>query len=117
MKDSVKINIKPMSVNKAWQGRRFKTDEYKRYSQVVALLLPPKLAIPDGKLELYVIFGVSNEAADWDNPIKPLQDILQQKYRFNDKRIYRGIGEKVIVEKGREYIEFQITGYGDARSV
>jgi len=34
-----KVSIKPLSVNNAWQGRRFKTKEYKIFRETLALLL------------------------------------------------------------------------------
>ena len=103
----MRIDIKPMSVNGAWKGRRFKTDEYKRYERAVALLLKP-MDIPDGDLEILLEWGFSSSASDWDNPIKPFQDILQKKYGFNDNRIKRAVVEVVKVGKGDEYIEFNI---------
>jgi hypothetical protein len=45
------IKIKPLSVNKAWQGKRFKTNEYKQYEKEVSLLLPSHLKIPEGRLK------------------------------------------------------------------
>jgi len=97
-----------MSVNKAWRGRRFKTDIYKVFEQEVYYSLPP-LTIPDGKLEVYYKFGVSNKLSDWDNPIKQFQDVLTKKYGFDDRQIHRGIVEKEVVEKGKEFIEFNIS--------
>jgi Holliday junction resolvase RusA-like endonuclease len=41
--------------------------------------------------------------SDWDNPVKPLQDILQKKYGFNDKDIFQGTVSKRKVNKGEEY--------------
>ncbi|WP_283687571.1 hypothetical protein [Dysgonomonas sp. Marseille-Q5470] len=46
--------------------------------------------------------------SDWDNPVKPTQDILSKKYRFNDKLIRKAIVETEIIKKGKEYIEFEI---------
>jgi len=33
------INIKPLSVNDCWQGRRFKTKEYKAYEKEMKLMI------------------------------------------------------------------------------
>ena len=38
----MKINIKPLSVNKAWQGKRFKTKKYKAFETELLLKLPHK---------------------------------------------------------------------------
>jgi Holliday junction resolvase RusA-like endonuclease len=103
----MRIDIKPLSVNEAWRGRRFKTPEYKIYEKQVLLLLRP-MKIPEGKLEVYLKWGFSSNGSDWDNPIKPFLDCLQKKYDFNDNRIVRAITEKCKVKKGEEFIEFEI---------
>ncbi len=103
----IKLQIKPLSVNQAWQGKRFKTPEYRVYEKTVMFLLP-KLKVPQGKLQVHFEFGLSSKNADWDNPIKPIQDILQKKYGFNDRLIYKAITYKVDVPKGKEYIKFEI---------
>lgn len=84
----VKLDIKPLSVNQAWQGRRFKTKEYKSFERTVLLMLPRKLDIPEGPLSLSLEFGFSNANSDIDNPVKMFIDCLQKKYGFNDKRIF-----------------------------
>ena len=103
----MRLDIKPLSVNEAWQGRRVKTAKYRKYERDILLLLQPMI-IPDGKLELYLKWGFSSAGSDWDNPIKPFQDCLQKKYDFNDNRVVRAVTEKVKVKKGDEYIEFEI---------
>lgn len=106
-----RIKVKPLSVNKCWQGKRFKTKDYNEYEKLLLYDLLPTLNVTFGKdpLLLHVIFGVSNAASDNDNPLKPFQDILQKKYGFNDKYIYRTIIDKRLVPKGEEFIEFQLT--------
>jgi len=104
----IEIRVKPMSVNKAWQGKRFKTKDYKFYEMEVMSLLPPFYDIPAGELRAYYEFGVSNVLSDWDNPVKPIQDILQSKYGFNDRFIMEATVKKVVVKKGKEYIKFKI---------
>jgi len=101
------IKIKPLSVNQAWMGRKFKTPKYKAYEKTVLLMLKP-LKIPPSPLKLVITFGFSNAQSDWDNPIKPFQDILQKKYGFNDCDIYEATVKKVIVKKGFEFIDFEI---------
>ena len=102
------IKVKPLSVNKAFQGRRFKTREYKDYETLCLYSLPSGVTIPDDKIQIHYTFGMSNKLSDVDNPAKLFQDILQKKYKFNDSRIYRIIIDKVIVPKGGEFITFQI---------
>lgn len=106
----MKVNIKPLSTNRCWQGRRFKTPMYKAYEQELLLTLP-RIKVPNGKITAIYFVGYSNLLSDIDNFIKPFQDILQKKYNFNDKMIYRMIVEKEIVEKGKEYITFELIDY------
>lgn len=103
----MKIRIKPLSVNECWKGRRFKTDKYKAYIIEAISKLKP-MVIPEGQLHLTVTMGLSSRNADWDNPIKPFQDILQLKYGFKDNRIYKATVEKIDVKKKEEFIDFKI---------
>ena len=103
----MKINLKPLSVNKCWQGKRFKTKEYKQYESAVMVMLKPMI-VPDGNLEVHIQAGFSNKNADLDNICKPFLDILQKKYGFNDSRIYSLNMYKRIVPKGDEFISFDI---------
>lgn len=94
-----------MSVNECWQGRRFKTPKYRKYEADCLYLLPKGLTLtPPYRLRLE--FGVSNMAMDVDNPVKPFIDILQKKYKFNDKDIIELHITKIKVKKGAEYIRF-----------
>ncbi len=101
------VMIKPLSVNQAWQGKRFKTPKYKSYEKELLLKLK-KIDVPEGKLKLIITFGLSSKLSDWDNPVKPFQDVLQKKFGFDDRRIYRAEINKVDVSKGSEFIEFEI---------
>jgi len=104
--------IKPLSVNEAWQGKRFKTEKYKRYETALLVMLP-SLNLPSGKLKIDLIIGFSNKASDIDNPIKPFLDILQKKYKFDDKDIYQLNITKNIVPKGEEHIKYKISKHED----
>ena len=66
------------------------------------------MAVPEGELELIIQFGFSSKLSDIDNGVKTFIDVLQKKYDFNDRRIYRLVVNKVIVKKGDEYINFKI---------
>tara|TARA_R110000822_G_scaffold95314_5_gene218053 strand:+ start:4200 stop:4523 length:324 start_codon:yes stop_codon:yes gene_type:complete len=101
----MRLDIKPLSVNEAWQGRRFKTDKYKKYISDVLKILRP-IEIPEGDLELYLKFGFSSASSDFDNPVKCFVDCLQKKYGFNDKRIKRCVIEVDSVKKGDEFIDW-----------
>ena len=103
----IKINIKALSVNQCWGGRTFKSAKYKQYEKDVPMLLP-NLKLPKPPFKVYYEFGFSSVASDLDNPVKPLTDILQRYYEFNDKHIHEMTIKKFKVKKGDEYIKFEI---------
>ena len=102
-----RLNLKPLSVNCAFQGKRFKTNAYKVFEKT-ALRMLPTIQLPQPPYLIYLEFGFSSIASDWDNCIKTTQDVLSKKYNFNDKHIRKGIVETEIVKKGCEYFEFKI---------
>lgn len=103
----MRLDIKPLSVNQAWQGRRYKTPAYKGYERDVMMLLKP-LEIPEGDLSIDITYGFSNSQSDVDNPTKLFVDILQKKYGFNDSRVTKMTLNKQKVKKGSEFIFFEI---------
>jgi len=103
----MRLSIKPLSVNDAWQGKRYRTEQYKAYQQQVSYLLRP-MEIPEGPLQINLKWGFSSAGSDFDNPIKPFVDCLQKKYGFNDNRIKRAVIDVERVKKGQEFIEFEI---------
>lgn len=105
---SMKIEVKPFSVNNAWQGKRYRTNEYKRFQKDMMLLLPPLKIDFKNPLKVDLVFGFSSKASDIDNPVKPLLDILQKKYGFNDNQIMEMNLKKEVVKKGDEFIQLQI---------
>lgn len=103
-----KLNIKPLSVNECWKGKRFKTKDYLQYEKDLMLMLP-KIKVTKPPYKLSIEFGFSNMASDIDNPVKPFQDILQKKYGINDKNILELNINKTKTDKGKEFIKFSIT--------
>lgn len=109
----MKIYIKPLSVNEAWQGRRFKSPKYKVFENFVLLSLKaskwkPSKQILSGPVEVEFWFGLSSKNADIDNPVKPMLDIIQKHTGFNDKQVHRLIVNRVQVAKGDEYVRFEV---------
>jgi Holliday junction resolvase RusA-like endonuclease len=105
-----KIDIKPLSANELWTGRRFPTPAYKKYTRDMLFLLP-KIVVPEGKLQVNIEVGFSNKLADLDNIFKGFADILQKKYGFDDNIIYGINMTKIIVQKSKEFIKFEIKKY------
>lgn len=102
------VNIKPLSVNLAWQGKRFKSPAYIKYEKKVLSILN-NVKLPATNLALTIEYGFSNKASDIDNPTKLILDILQKKYFFDDREIYELNLIKKIVKKGEEYFKFNLT--------
>ena len=100
------IPIAPLSVNKCWQGRRFKTKESKVYDMNVAncikriatLIEPVKADWYEVHYEFYVKnFGMT----DVDNLIKQTQDcIVRAGIISDDRRIKRIVVEKFQASEG-----------------
>lgn len=105
-----RIQVKPLSTNALYTGRRWKTQEYRNYNQLVLFHLKnTKLTLKEGsKVFLYIKVGVSYSGADLTNTVKGFEDIISKRYGFNDNRNFRTFLEKEVVKKGEEYIEFNI---------
>lgn len=103
----IRIDYKPLSINAAYTGERYKTEAYKHYKKAVTLMLK-KHPLPAPPFKITLICGQSNMGADFDNPVKPFCDVLAKKFGFNDKIIYSGYIEKVEVEKGKEFIMYKL---------
>lgn len=99
-------NLVPLSVNKCWQGKRFKTKLYKDYEETLLWLLPKK-QFPKDNISIKIIAGFSSKLSDADNILKPLLDILQLKYKFNDRDIKELYIRKELVKKGNEFIKLR----------
>ena len=102
-----RLEIKPLSLNGAYRGRRFTTPALKVFKESIGYMLP-KIEIPEGKLAITFVFAVSSKNSDGDNLIKCVQDAIAERYFFNDKRIYEWHVYKEDVKKGQEYIDFDI---------
>jgi Holliday junction resolvase RusA-like endonuclease len=103
-----KINQKPLSVNQAWQGKRYKTPAYKDYEKAMIIMMPKGKIDSLEMLRVEFFFGFSNSASDLDNPVKLLMDIAQKKYGFNDKNVFELNVRKCLVKKGQEFIQMGI---------
>lgn len=107
----LKIPIRPLSINKAFKGRHFKTPEYQKFEVDCSLLLPfNKATPPEGELFVKYTFFLKNYAqSDADNGIKALQDILKKRGYLHDDRFIKAslvikepvkdiAGEKIIID-------------------
>lgn len=89
------LPIKPLSINAAFQGRRFKTKECNQYCKDVMTLLP-KGKLTEGLVEVRYLFCLTNwKMTDGDNLVKVLQDcIVKAKLISDDRKIMRYVIEK-----------------------
>lgn len=106
----IKVEIKPLSINDAFQGRRFKTKESKQFDMDMATILPRKEMIR-GIVEIhYQFFMVNHSMADYDNVIKCFQDNLVKKgYIEDDRKIYRAVIDKIPSKE--DYVKIIIKEY------
>lgn len=105
----ISSDIRPLSVNEAWQGRRFKTPRYLGYERDLLLTLP-KMEMVHGNVHVELdFFYKRDKVRDLDNGVKPLLDILVKRgYIEDDRYIYELIvrkhkrnkeGVQVFIEK------------------
>ena len=83
------FNIKPLSINKAFQGRRFKTKDYKGYERDLHALGGHFETIK-GDVEVTVEWYLKNDKmTDIDNPTKLVLDYLTKAGAYEDDRKIR----------------------------
>lgn len=99
--------IKPLSVNQAWQGKRFKTPEYRTFEKEVLYKLP-YLKMDEGEYKVtYIFYLIHAKTTDCDNLVKPLQDCIVKKGIIKDDRF---ISEYTVkrIKSDRDYFEVLI---------
>lgn len=103
------LNIKGLTVNQAFKGKRYRTNQYDVFIKNCLLLLPKTVLIPDeNNIKLAIEFGFSSKLSDIDNCLKTFIDCLVKKYKVDDRYIFELHVFKSIVKKGDEYIKFRI---------
>jgi len=100
----IQIDIKPLTVSKAWQGRRFKTWEYKKWQRDFARLVG-KQTPTSGKISLTAEFYIKNDKmSDIDNFFKSLNDTLKECNIIDDDRFIYEIHAYKYPSKNKEFI-------------
>ena len=104
------LPIKALSVNRAWQGRRYRSVAYNQFRRVVSVFLnkirPTKP--PEKPILFHGEWGVSNMRSDTDNPCKPFLDILFEWWDMKDHWVEFIMLEKTKTAKGKEYVRFHV---------
>lgn len=108
----MKIELKPLSVNQVWCGKRFKTPIYKQYERDLSLLLSvTKCPFLIGYVELDVKFYIKSFAiSDVDNFLKPMIDIIVKNGLIQDDKFIK----KITAEKFKsdyDYMEINLKKY------
>ena len=103
----IHLKVKPLTVNQAWKGRRYTSDDYKAYIAECLYKLP-KITVEAKRYEIIFRFYLIHHATtDYDNLIKPIQDILVKKGILPDDRfIYKASQEKI--PSNTDYIEIEL---------
>ena len=108
-----KLDLKPVSVNEAYKGRRFSTDIHRLFKDQAAILLR-RLKLPrlKPKEEFFVIYKFyTSSRNDADNLIKLTQDSICAALGTDDRYISGIYVRKIKVKKGNERIEFDVFQY------
>jgi Holliday junction resolvase RusA-like endonuclease len=101
-----RLPIKPLSVNQAFRGRKFKTPAYVKFQRDMLLLLPNVTL--ESISEVHLHFGFSSKLSDLDNAVKQSLDCIVKKYGIDDRYINKIVLTKEIVQKGNEFIDIHI---------
>lgn len=104
------LPITPMSINKCYQGRRFRTKEYKAWQEHGIYLLKGQYGL-SGKFHVKIKWYKKTVAStDIDNPVKPVVDLLVKSGVIPDDRyIYKLEVEKHKTPEGQEdYYDIEI---------
>jgi Holliday junction resolvase RusA-like endonuclease len=109
-----KVNIKPFSINCAWQGKRYKTPDYKRWRQEFNIIVPKDKTIKypiKGYIEIkYEFFLRKYKKCDAENFIKPTSDALVESGIIHDDRFIKKytIEKYMLNDLDEEHIEVEI---------
>ena len=107
----INIPLKPLSINEAFQGRRFKSKKHKQYEKDIRFIIPENYKCPklSGDIEAIYRFYIKNDKmTDGDNLVKCLQDILVSLgYIKDDRYIKRYIIEKYHDENEHIEVEYR----------
>lgn len=109
-KEWISTGLKPLSANKMHIGRKVDSGEYRKYKAELIRRLPD-VSIPEGPLRVRVLACFSSKLADLDNVLKPFLDVLQARYGFNDRDVFRIVAQKKHVPKGEETLLFAVDSW------
>lgn len=96
------IDWKPLSVNKAWKGKHYPTEEYEVFKRAIAYRVRQHTGpLIEGELRVRYVFYVKNYAnTDVANLEKTITDMLVKLGYFKDDRYIKEIS--MIKERAEE---------------
>lgn len=104
----INIEVKPLSINRAWRGRRFKTPEYTQFEKDCSWYLRNKKMIK-GEVEIDYKFLLKNyKMTDVDNCIKTVTDqIVKAGIIEDDRKIVKLMAQKFETDEDMIVIEIK----------
>jgi len=111
---SLIVNISPISINKCWKGRRFKTYDYCVWREELGYIIRHQETIT-GWVNIDLEFHIKSfKATDTDNMVKPIMDSLVENEVITDDRFVKKLtAEKFPVDcKSKEKVIIKITKHG-----
>lgn len=109
------INLKPLSTNDAWRGRKFSTQAKKLYEAQLRERLEWCTFSGKPPYRIHFKFYISS-MQDYDNCIKVSQDTLCEFFDINDRDIHYAIIEKIPTKRWEEHFEVEIESYKKRKS-
>lgn len=96
------LNLEPLSINQAFQGRRFKTPKYNKWIKSGLWLLKPlKRQEKPYRIDVELYVG---SLFDIDNALKPLFDLLKKGNIIEDDRYIEVLTIRKIISKEHKFI-------------
>lgn len=93
------LPIKPISVNECWQGRRYATEKYKKFTADMLKIMPREKMI-NGFVEVEILVGLKSLVrGDIDNFCKPIIDCLVKRRWIADDRYIQNLKISKIKQK------------------
>jgi len=99
----IELPVAPLSVNHAWQGRRFKTPAYRIYERDICRVLPPAKETMQGWVFVHYQYFLTSKVfaiTDTGNLEKCLTDIIVSRgYITDDRKIKHLMQSKFLSDK------------------
>ena len=112
----LRLQIKPLSTNRIYVGRKVKSSQARQFERDIALLLAAyakETELPDGDLAIHFRFGTTRQK-DLSNNVKLLEDQIAKHYGIDDRRFAGHTAVRIPVPRGEEFVIFQIVPFRNA---